>query len=675
MRLRVLLQFKNDLAAVERVGFQVTSRAGDVVAGSVPFDRLHELMNHPEVGLVEGSHHFKDEMDVSVVSCNLIDDTTEERLIPSFGRGAIIGVIDSGFDLTHPCFCDEQGKTRILAAWDQVNIENAAGKPPDKFGYGVEYTQDALDQQILEQRILVIRNHPQGGGHGTVVAGVAAGNGLPEKVFTGIAPEAELVFVNYNNDRPIGGSAFLLDAIRYITDHARCYGKPVVINLSQGDNLGAHDGTSLLERAMDYIATQEGVLFVNSAGNESRGLRHARGQVEPGKNHELLFEVKQTESNVVSGDTIDLWYRGEDHFDVTIKTPDGWESPLIKPDTEEVIAFSDGNQAYVCSETDYPANHANRISLILEEGKQWKDGVWQLVLRGKESKRLVQFDAWADAPNDVSVITFPEEATDVCTVTLPGTATQILTVASFVSRAAKGLAAESPKESIGPLSGRGPTLSGDPKPDLAAPGFFIMAPGTRRTISGPNSNNYQFRSGTSLSAPHVTGVAALFLSLNPALTAGQIADALRSTTRYDSFTKDVPNPIWGAGKLDAGAAYKVLFTSPRKGVQTMSESTQEIKLCVPNRDGTSSSELTVRFVFNENGNVVRIEGSGPQHEYEGRLTLKGKAVGLEASGAESLDPDASVDPSLNLAESGDQCVICPGQGQDCFVQVPCTSCG
>lgn len=93
MRLRILLQFKNDLAAVERVGFQVTSRAGDVAAGSIPFDRLDELTNHPEVVLIEGSHQLKDELDVSVVASNIVDAATEERLIPSFGRGAIVGVI------------------------------------------------------------------------------------------------------------------------------------------------------------------------------------------------------------------------------------------------------------------------------------------------------------------------------------------------------------------------------------------------------------------------------------------------------------------------------------------------------------------------------------------------------------------------------------------------------
>jgi subtilisin family serine protease len=564
MRLHVLLQFKKDLSAVERLGFQVTSRAGDVVAGSIPFDRLNELRNHSEVIIVEGSHHLKDELDVSLVASNLIDADTEERLIPSLGSGAIIGVIDSGFDLTHPCFCDAQGKTRILAAWDQVNMENTVGKPPHKFNYGIEYTQDAINQQILEEKILVTKNHPLGGGHGTVVAGVAAGNGFPEMIYTGIAPKAELIFVTYNNDRPIGGSAFLLDAIQYINNKARCSGKPVVINLSQGDNLGAHDGTSLLEKAIDYIAKEEGVLIVNSSGNERNGKRHARGQVLPSKDHELLFEIKQSGPNIVSEDAIDLWYHGEDRFTVSIKTPEGWQSPPIKPDTEEVVTFPNGTQVYICSQIDYPSNHANRISLILDESGQWENGVWKLILYGKEVTQGGRFDAWADCPNDLSVISFPQEATDDCTVTLPGTAGQIFTVGSFVSRASKGLAQKSIKGSLGPLSGQGPTLNEHTKPDLTAPGFFIMTPGTRKATSGPNFCNYGFRQGTSLSAPHVTGVVALFLSLNPALTAEQIARALRSTARKDSFTGDVPNPQWGAGKLNAGAAYKALFTSAGK---------------------------------------------------------------------------------------------------------------
>jgi hypothetical protein len=89
----------------------------------------------------------------------------------------------------------------------------------------------------------------------------------------------------------------------------------------------------------------------------------------------------------------------------------------------------------------------------------------------------------------------------------------------------------------------------------------------------------------------------------------------------------------------------------------MSERTQEIKIIIPNRDGISGTDVTIRFVFNESWNIVRIEGIGPQHTYEGRLTLKGTALNKETT--------------LNK-ESGDHCLICPGGNLDCYVEVPCT---
>ncbi|HZI88692.1 MAG TPA: hypothetical protein VFD48_17805, partial [Pyrinomonadaceae bacterium] len=130
-RVRVLIHFKNDLAELEKLAFQVSSVAGDVAAGSIPSSRMDELCKHPNIVFVEASRTLKDETDVSAVEINLVDPVTLRRNIPGGGRNAIIGIIDSGFDLTHPGFTIfPTDLTRVLAAWDQ---SATGGNPPHEF--------------------------------------------------------------------------------------------------------------------------------------------------------------------------------------------------------------------------------------------------------------------------------------------------------------------------------------------------------------------------------------------------------------------------------------------------------------------------------------------------------------------------------------------------------------
>src|SRR5437879_4059518 len=89
-------------------------------------DDTQNRFGHPPV-------RVRDHMDISVIEINLVEPITGLRLVPSEGRGALIGIIDSGFDLTHPSFLDARGKTRIVAAWDQVNLSGSGGAPPLAF--------------------------------------------------------------------------------------------------------------------------------------------------------------------------------------------------------------------------------------------------------------------------------------------------------------------------------------------------------------------------------------------------------------------------------------------------------------------------------------------------------------------------------------------------------------
>lgn len=559
---RVVIEFRGDLSAVSGLGFRPVTTIGEIATGTIPLNRLRRLEEHPDVIAVEGSSSFKDETERSPTAIKdeaegslnaigLLLPSAGLRVIPGLGRGALIGFIDSGFDLTHPCFCDPAGRTRIVAAWDQMNLGGASGAPPEGFDYGVEYRREAIDRSLSEGRTVVLKNHPRAGRHGTQVAAVAAGSAAPDSDCEGVAPEADLVFVTYRNDTPIGGSAFVIDAIGYVLKQARALRKPAVVNLSQGDNLGAHDGSSLLEKAIDLYAEREGVLVVNSAGNEREGRRRARGRVSGGADYHLPFELKEEAGRVVDGDTIDLWYYPEDRFEVALRAPTGLQSEFIPPDVEKFIAFGDGAVAYVSSETGNPGNGHNRINVIFEKGSGWPQGRWELILRGVEVGRG-DFDAWADRPDAVTLIAFEGHADD-CTVTIPGTARNIITTSGFMTRDEHGL----PAGALAPLTSLGPTRDGRLKPDLTAPGFSIMTPATRPAAAG-GTGTYTAANGTSVAAPHVTGVIALLLAHDGSLTAGGVRQALLTAARADSFTGAVPNQSWGRGKLDAGAAYEAL---------------------------------------------------------------------------------------------------------------------
>ncbi len=550
----VLIRFRRDVSSLGGFAIPLTSFAGDVASASVPVGHLDELRGHPDVLFVEAARHLKDETDVSSEMIGLTSAGGGPRKVPGGGRGALIGVIDSGFDLTHPCFTGAGGRTRILAAWDQKNLDGAKLPAPEGFGYGVEYTRDAIDEHIAAKSILVVKGKKGAGAHGTNVAGIAAGSDLASGDYSGVAPEAELVLVTYRSEGPIGGSASVFDAINYIRERAS--GRPVVINISQGDNLGAHDGTSLLERGIDNVVAGGRVLVVVSAGNQRGGpqCHHARGCVEPGRDFVLPFALAPEAGKPVDGDTIELWYRGCDRFAFALRAPEGVVSEFVAAGDSKRLEPAPGARAYAYSELGHPVSGDNHIGIILEKGEGWTEGTWQLILRPEEV-RVGDFDAWSDRFSGVTLIDFKGHRSDAATVTLPGNARRAITVGSFVSRPADDLEVPDVVGATSLFSSLGPTRDGRVKPDIAAPGSMIKVP-RMRVEKGPHS--YGLKGGTSMAAAHVTGAVALYWGLWPALTAEQIRDALYSTARGDTFTGATPNTNWGHGKLDVEAAYIAL---------------------------------------------------------------------------------------------------------------------
>jgi subtilisin family serine protease len=543
--LRVLVQVDPTVSTeqLEAAGLVVTTRAGDVVAGDIALSQVERLDALEGVVLIESARAMIAELDLSVPE---IGAATVHTGPPGLrGAGVIVGIIDSGIDWRHETFRDPLNQTRILRIWDQNLIPQVGESSPAPFGYGVEYDSARINVALSAPNPLsVVRHMDDNIGHGTHVAGIAAGdgspagNGRPPSTFVGVAPEADIVLVsNRVTTEAMGDSASTLDAVRYIFDVAQTLGRPCVINLSQGDNLGPHDGTSLLERGIDNLLGPAGRSMVKSAGNAANAGVHASGTIAPGGSASVSLLVP---ANDTSSDTIDFWYGASDRISVRIASPGGVASAVVAAGTTTTLTLANGNRVFVDSVLNHPNNGDNRIYLQLQRGTAAtvEQGTWTVTLSGV-TITLGTWNGWVERGDRVPQL-LPPFRNEAITISVPGTSREVITAGSYITRG-PGLG------NLSTFSSRGPTRDGRPAPTLSAPGQVI----TSALVGASGTNQWTTMSGTSMAAPHLTGVVALMLQAAPTMTQTQIINCLTGTARTDSFTGATPNTDWGAGKVDA----------------------------------------------------------------------------------------------------------------------------
>ena len=127
------------------------------------------------------------------------------------GKGVIVGIIDTGIDWQHPDFRDpaDSLRSRIISIWDRESSPEVTeeGSSPEGFGYGRVWTRDEIEAALRGEAGGPPRDPYR---HGTLVAGIAAGNGNADSRYRGIAPESEIVVVAFG----------VLDGVRYMFDLA-----------------------------------------------------------------------------------------------------------------------------------------------------------------------------------------------------------------------------------------------------------------------------------------------------------------------------------------------------------------------------------------------------------------------------------------------------------------------
>ena len=227
------------------------------------------------------------------------------------GKGVLVAVIDSGIDYYHEDFRNVDGSSRILRLWDQVT--------------GNVYTKEELDLALtMGSRDAALTKVPSidVSGHGTAVAGIAAGNGRGGRgAVRGIAYESSLLIVKLGS--PLKDSfprtTQLMRAMQFAVEQAEYFKMPLVVNLSFGNSYGSHDGSSLLETYLDTIADIGRVSIVVGTGNEGSGEGHHMGMLREREEQVAEFWVVPFETGI----NLQLWKSYVDEFDVSLLSPSG----------------------------------------------------------------------------------------------------------------------------------------------------------------------------------------------------------------------------------------------------------------------------------------------------------------------------------------------------------------
>jgi subtilisin family serine protease len=477
----------------------------------------------------------------------------------------------------------------VLFAWDQSD-SSATRNPPGQIGSDVfDYGHECRAADIDAGACPLVDNI----GHGTHVAGTAAGtgagtgNGLPAGRYPGVAPAADLIVVkggegSFTADR-------VLDGVAYIFDRAAELGRPAVVILSLSTQAGPHDGSTLLEQALDSLSGP-GRIIVAAAGNwgSNENARpavpqpatHSHGIAAQGAvvDHGLRIPAYTPNPGSISdAAALELWYDGADELGVTIISPRG-DSVAVATGDSAVVA-TPGGAIYVnnAAAGRNPENGDRQALIILfdsTEAAPPDTGLWTIRVRGDAIAASGEHHLWlvgASFENPTRP-TRLDPASNTHLVGSPGTATRAITAAAFVTRhdwvGVEGEPVDFPfRETLGDIaffSPAGPRRDGVLKPDIAAPGKF--------TISARARNGQIWRDfpdfveadgvhgallGTSMAAPHVAGGIALLLQLLPGLGPEAARGLLTATARQDAFTPHaytgepdgVPNAQWGHGKL------------------------------------------------------------------------------------------------------------------------------
>lgn len=477
------------------------------------------------------------------------------------GAGVIVGFVDTGINYMDPLFRNVDGSTRIVGIWDQTNnsdnsnnMENEAAKPFSAFSalYGTQYTAAQINLALNSDDPVSIVPTRDENGHGTFLASIAAGNRDERAEFSGAAPRASIAMVKLKPAKQYlrefyliqdGAEAYqendIMMGVSYLYFLARKYSMPLVVCIPLGTNMGSHLGMSRLGQYLNQVSLSNGSAVITAAGNET-GARHHFQAVMDADTDEVTAELRVGERE--AGFSMELWAADVGVYTVGFISPTGEVTRGISVPLrgENTVSFL-LEQTRITVYTQI-ADVSAGSQFIFMRVENPMSGIWRILIRNSLDIRET-FHLWLPVRGFISDETYFLRPDPDTIITDPGNAQYPITVTAY----------DHTNNSIYIHASRGYSRSGRIKPDLAAPGVNILG-------ASASGRRLTRMSGTSVSAAHLAGAAAILLNWGildgnyPYLNTPVLKSIfVRGAQRNPALT--YPNREFGYGTLDLYEAF------------------------------------------------------------------------------------------------------------------------
>ncbi len=655
-------------------GGRINSRHGGIVSLTLPYSALSGLAKLNSVSYIEASKPVHSCNDVAAGDEAGVHLASMLAKRPSYdGKGVAVGVVDTGIDTILDAFQDEDGNSRISYFWN-MEVNDKSRYPtvvtPEgdsrTYSYGSEFTAADIAARIGKRPVFTDEY-----GHGTHVCGTIGGR---DEKYPGMAPGVNFIVVNNttedgSNEDDIwlgAGTGCTLDALEYIISRAEEMGMPLVVNISQGTNMGPHDGSTLFEQAIQADIEERGLIVCIAAGNDQDTWKNAKVVIPAGGSESVTLSAEllytEDDDDWLPG-AVDIWSTGNPELDMTIAAENVQRDIAYKETIDEYEDF-DGINLGCFKEFSSPLNGDDHFLINLLSQDDGDDG-WIILNKDKNKARGAaeaspaagvpdkssdddeDDDDWGDDEyyRDIT-ITFTNKSSKDATVHLylqrntdsmfydhveeggaigiPGSTPGAITVGAYITRDVieDEEGTYDLMQTVGEItaySSQGPMRTDKRykgvnavKPDIVAPGSLLisqMATGYWPFLDFVIDDTHVAFEGTSMSTPVVTGIVALMLQNMPDATAEQIKEAIFDKASADEFTGAVPNDIYGHGKLNAACLESSRLVSPQPKISAAERSSEEAENLVIEGSGfTPASDVYINGVLWD-ASLVKVDGS------------------------------------------------------------------